>query len=180
MLKKTRAPRLWVQTCPRPPSRRPDNMKSVSGDFFVVPVACRTIEKTSAIPVGFDLLEEKKKIVVPFKRYAYYRNCRGLLIGCLLMYFNPIKSNLIDKTHAYVFASGLILSMMATVVIGRYVHMGMEHCGMKMRIACCSVIYKKVRRDQYLQWKTKCVSTVAPERFLGTPPPRARSERNHF
>jgi len=68
-----------------------------------------------------------------------------LLIGGLLSYFNP---NLSSKTHtlsqAYTYATLLALNMLVTLVMNHAIQIEILHCGMKMRVACCSLIFKKV------------------------------------
>lgn len=67
-----------------------------------------------------------------------------IFIAGLLEYFNPDKSNTKDLNHAYYYASGLLLNMLANILLFHYSQMEMGRLGMKIRVACCSVIYKKV------------------------------------
>jgi len=67
-----------------------------------------------------------------------------LLIGGLLAYFNPGGSKIIDTKHAYFYAFGLLLNMLAYTVLYHYSQLELLHIGMKIRVACCSIIYKKV------------------------------------
>lgn len=68
-----------------------------------------------------------------------------LLIGGLLSYYNP---NLSNKAHnineAYMYAILLVSNMLVTLVMYHAIQIEILHCGMKMRIACCSLIFKKV------------------------------------
>ncbi|VVC32363.1 Hypothetical protein CINCED_3A001687 [Cinara cedri] len=74
------------------------------------------------------------------------RISRPLLIGGLLSYFTPVESNQIDKSEAFIYAFGLLLNMLSFLLMHRYVQMEMEHSGMKIRVACCSAIYRKALR----------------------------------
>jgi len=67
-----------------------------------------------------------------------------ILIGGLLEYFNPDKSNAKDLNRAYCYASGLLLNMFFNILLFHYSQMETGRLGMKLRVACCSAIYKKV------------------------------------
>lgn len=61
----------------------------------------------------------------------------------MLYYWSPNQSP-IEKDEALVFAGGLIMiSFMIIFTLHPY-QMGVVHVGMKMRIACCSLLYRKV------------------------------------
>lgn len=72
-----------------------------------------------------------------------------LLIGGLLEYFNPDTSE--NKSYAYMYAFALVLNMLVTLVMYHIIQLEILHCGMKIRIACCSAIYKKV---DLCSWQT--------------------------
>ncbi|XP_044751872.1 probable multidrug resistance-associated protein lethal(2)03659 [Coccinella septempunctata] len=52
----------------------------------------------------------------------------------------------ISKHEAVFFTCGVILSSWMSIAIGHPYLMGIMHLGMKMRIACCSLIYRKALR----------------------------------
>ncbi|XP_060872271.1 probable multidrug resistance-associated protein lethal(2)03659 isoform X2 [Metopolophium dirhodum] len=74
------------------------------------------------------------------------RMSQPILIGGLLEYFNPDKSNAKDLTRAYCYASGLLLNMLVNILLFHYSQMETGQLGMKLRVACCSAIYKKALR----------------------------------
>lgn len=74
-----------------------------------------------------------------------FRILQPIFIGKLLLYFNPINSaNTTNSGYAYLCACGLLLSMFISIIITRSAHTEVLHCGMKIRIACCSLIFRKV------------------------------------
>ncbi|XP_025202264.1 probable multidrug resistance-associated protein lethal(2)03659 isoform X2 [Melanaphis sacchari] len=69
-----------------------------------------------------------------------------LFIGGILAYFNPVETNKADLGYTYMCAFGLVLSMFTSMVLQNVTLIEILHCGMKMRIACCSVIFRKSLR----------------------------------
>ncbi|XP_018373220.1 PREDICTED: probable multidrug resistance-associated protein lethal(2)03659, partial [Trachymyrmex cornetzi] len=63
-----------------------------------------------------------------------------LLLGQMLLYFNTTG---IDKFYAYKCAMGIILCSAVNVFVVHPYMMDMIHLGMKVRVACCSLIYRK-------------------------------------
>ncbi|XP_026807567.1 probable multidrug resistance-associated protein lethal(2)03659 isoform X2 [Rhopalosiphum maidis] len=76
----------------------------------------------------------------------FLKASRPLLIGGLLAYFNPDGFYTTDLKYAYIYASGIILTLFMTMILQ---HSGLEknlELGMKMRVACCSIIFRKALR----------------------------------
>ncbi|KAF0759728.1 putative multidrug resistance-associated protein lethal(2)03659 isoform X3 [Aphis craccivora] len=66
-----------------------------------------------------------------------------LFIGGVLAYFNPNETEKADLGYAYMCAFGLVFSMFTSMVLQNVTLIEILHCGMKMRIACCSMIFRK-------------------------------------
>lgn len=73
-----------------------------------------------------------------------FRMSQPLFIGGILAYFNPVGSDKADLGYAYMCAFGLVFSMFTSMVLQNVTLIEILHCGMKMRIACCSMIFRKV------------------------------------
>lgn len=86
--------------------------------------------------------------------YTLCRMSQPIFIGKLLVYFDPDKSNTTSLSHAYIYASCLVLNIVTMIFMSHYCQVEMGHCGMKMRVACCSIVYKKVCSV----FKTKSIS----------------------
>jgi len=59
----------------------------------------------------------------------------------MLLYFNTME---VDKFYAYYCAIGVILCSAVNVFVVHPYMMGILHMGMKIRVACCSLIYRKM------------------------------------
>ncbi|XP_012058527.1 PREDICTED: LOW QUALITY PROTEIN: probable multidrug resistance-associated protein lethal(2)03659 [Atta cephalotes] len=68
------------------------------------------------------------------------RVLQPLLLGQMLLYFNTTD---IDKSYAYGYAVGVILCSALNVFVIHPYTISMLHMGMKIRVACCSLIYRK-------------------------------------
>jgi len=67
-----------------------------------------------------------------------------ILLGWLLGYFNPGSTT--TKEEAYLFASGLFLLVLLSMLMFNHFTVGAFHIGMRVRTACCSLIYRKSLR----------------------------------
>ncbi|XP_025405411.1 probable multidrug resistance-associated protein lethal(2)03659 isoform X2 [Sipha flava] len=77
-----------------------------------------------------------------------------LLIGELLEFFNTGGSEEIDLVHACTCTSGLVLSMLITTCLRPLYNLEYLQCGMMMRVASRSTIYRKALRLTALEEKT--------------------------
>ena len=76
------------------------------------------------------VLQETAKVMQP------------LLLGSLIRYFTPGSD--VSKLDAYMLAFGICLCVVCVVVFHHPYFYGMQKIGMRLRIASCSLIYKKV------------------------------------
>ena len=63
-------------------------------------------------------------------------------LGWMLNYFSP--GSTMSREEALTYAGGLILSSALYSIIHHPYYLGVTHTGMRMRIAACSLIYRKV------------------------------------
>ena len=66
------------------------------------------------------------------------------MIGRLLQYYSNIP--VMTKEDAYLYAGGVVLCSGFLIFITHPYMLGILHIGMKMRVACCTLIYRKVLR----------------------------------
>lgn len=71
------------------------------------------------------------------------RVLQPLFLGRLLRYYNTKE---ISKNDAYLYATGVILCSAINIFVVHPYMMAILHMGMKMRVACCSLIYRKALR----------------------------------
>ncbi|KAF5283715.1 hypothetical protein FQR65_LT13750 [Abscondita terminalis] len=73
------------------------------------------------------------------------RMTQPLLLGKLISYYIPNQSN-ITKAEAYGYAGGVIgCSLLSVLIVNPYT-INVLHIGMKIRVSCCSLIYRKCLR----------------------------------
>jgi ATP-binding cassette subfamily C (CFTR/MRP) protein 4 len=75
------------------------------------------------------------------------RISQPLFLGWLVRYFSGSNSELdshITIEEAYIYAAGIILCSALNIFVIHPYMMAIFHMGMKIRVACCSLIYRKV------------------------------------
>ncbi|KAF5283713.1 hypothetical protein FQR65_LT13748 [Abscondita terminalis] len=73
------------------------------------------------------------------------RMTQPLLLGKLISYYTPNQTT-ITKAEAYGYAGGVIGCSLLSVLITHPYVIDVLHIGMKVRVACCSLIYRKCLR----------------------------------
>lgn len=80
-----------------------------------------------------------------FYKYKYSTNCRVLqpfVMGLLIQYFEHDSQT--TKSQAYTYACSLILLTFLHSILKHHIDLGTLEIGMRLRIACSSLIYRKV------------------------------------
>lgn len=65
-----------------------------------------------------------------------------LCIGELMKFYIPNQTSM-TKNTAYWYAAGIVVMAFAQALLGHACVFGLMHLGMKVRVACCSLIYRK-------------------------------------
>lgn len=63
----------------------------------------------------------------------------------MLDFYSPSNTE-ITKDDAYIYAGAVILCSLINVLVVHPYMLGVSHLGMKLRVACCSLIYRKSLR----------------------------------
>ncbi|XP_065369875.1 probable multidrug resistance-associated protein lethal(2)03659 [Calliphora vicina] len=74
------------------------------------------------------------------------RSMQPLFLGKLVSFYANANSTAKDETEAYLYAMGVILSSALSVLSLHPNMLGIMHSGMKIRVALCSLIYRKALR----------------------------------
>ncbi|KAG8235221.1 hypothetical protein J437_LFUL015913 [Ladona fulva] len=72
------------------------------------------------------------------------RTAQPIFLGNLLRYFSPGSNDTL--TNAYLYAGGIVISTGISIMVMHPYLMAILHLGMKVRVACCSLIYRKALR----------------------------------
>ena len=84
--------------------------------------------------------------VVQFNfNYPNFRMSQPLFIGKLMEYYTPNQTT-VSKNTAYLYAGGIVGMSFLNVLMGHSYMLGLQHLGMKIRVASCSLIYRKSLR----------------------------------
>lgn len=73
----------------------------------------------------------------------FFSLSQPLALGKLMNYYTPHQTR-VSLQEAYLYAGVLILTSFLSVVVSHSYMLASHHLGMKMRIACCSLIYRFV------------------------------------
>lgn len=65
-----------------------------------------------------------------------------MVLGQLISFYTPEQTE-ITKEQAYWYAAGVVVCSLVNILSTHPYMMGVLHLGMKMRIGCCSLIYRK-------------------------------------
>ncbi|XP_058461266.1 probable multidrug resistance-associated protein lethal(2)03659 [Malaya genurostris] len=76
---------------------------------------------------------------------SFSRVFQPLCLGGLVSYFAP-NQTIISRTEAYYYAAGIVICSLVPVLIFHHFILYIYQIGMKIRIACCSMLYKKALR----------------------------------
>jgi ATP-binding cassette subfamily C (CFTR/MRP) protein 4 len=70
-----------------------------------------------------------------------YRMTQPLFLGGLIRFFSPGSDT--SRSTAFVYAVCIFVCSFVTVVVKQAYSLAMFHIGMKMRVAVCSLVYRK-------------------------------------
>jgi hypothetical protein len=83
--------------------------------------------------------------VVTVSHLCCDRLSQPLFLGRLVRYFSESNSDSsITLEEAHIYAAGVVLCSGLNIFVIHPYMMGIVHMGMKIRVACCSLIYRKV------------------------------------
>lgn len=72
----------------------------------------------------------------------FCRIAQTYIFGLLIWHFDPRATS--TQEQAYLYASGMILLTILTVIIYHHSQLGLMEIGMRVRIASSSLMYRKV------------------------------------
>ncbi|XP_073845417.1 probable multidrug resistance-associated protein lethal(2)03659 [Musca autumnalis] len=76
----------------------------------------------------------------------FLRCSQPLFLGALVSYYADPETDKTDQSKAFLYALGVILTSAGSVLLMHPNMLGIVHSGMKIRVAICSMIYRKALR----------------------------------
>lgn len=90
-------------------------------------------------------------------RLMLFRIIQTLALGELVEYFSDVERNGTSNSDAYMYVTIIASASVLNVVISHNYFFNLQHIGMKLRVSCCSLIYRKSLK---LSQRTLAESTV--------------------
>ncbi|XP_005190478.1 probable multidrug resistance-associated protein lethal(2)03659 [Musca domestica] len=84
--------------------------------------------------------------ILMFLFEVFLRCSQPLFLGALVSYYADPETDKTDQTTAFLYALGVILTSAGSVFLMHPNMLGIVHTGMKVRVAICSMIYRKALR----------------------------------
>lgn len=90
---------------------------------------------------------------------AVLRVAQPIFLGKFILFFN--KDTTVSKNEAYIYAGTLIFCTFLSVILVHHSYLVCQQIGMRIRVACCSMIYRKILRlSKSAQGKTAAGQVV--------------------
>lgn len=79
-----------------------------------------------------------------FNKHLFYisRVVQPIILGQLISFYRPGQTE-ISQEEAYYYAAGVVLCSLINILFAHPYMLGVLHLGMKIRVGCCSLIYRK-------------------------------------
>ncbi|CAH2099846.1 unnamed protein product [Euphydryas editha] len=91
------------------------------------------------------LLDLRDKVMRAEQNDTLTKIAQPIFLGWLVEYYSP-DQNTVKPTEAYLYAGAVVLCSALNVFVVHPYMMAILHMGMKFRVACCSLIYRKSLR----------------------------------
>jgi hypothetical protein len=72
----------------------------------------------------------------------FFRVAQPVFLGKFILFFN--KNTAVTTDEAYMYAGALIITATFSMILTHHSFLACQKIGMRIRVACCSVIYRKV------------------------------------
>lgn len=97
--------------------------------------------------------------ILQFITWGVIRVAQPIFLGKFILYFN--KESKMSKEEAYIYAGCLILTAVLAMFFVHHTFLACQKIGMRIRVACCSIIYRKILRlSKFSQGKTAAGQVV--------------------